>query len=271
MVWVDDFNKDDMKKAVYQATEIGKKWNILTPLVGFPILISFFVFGGVFPVLFGQTVSKSGNPMSNPVTEFEYGLALPGYFWLLYAISVWIFYTISYFFSKRNKVVAYKWNLLASIVMMVPIYYSIVYGFQFFVPLLGIRIFLWLIFIISVIYLFYYSLNRGTYEFSSYSVERRNLLLQTVLVLWGIHAILNFIFNGFDRIFARLLLSGIPLLLLFFTYGFTKILSSMITSIKLIKLIEKNQEHYREEFGYSIEAWYGKKSRQYKKWLKENI
>jgi len=45
---------------------------------------------------------------------------------------------------------------------------------------------------------------------------------------------------------------------------------STFSSLFNLNSVNKNQEKYREEYGYTIEEWYGKKSKMYKEHVKKS-
>ena len=72
-------------------------------------------------------------------------------------------------------------------------------------------------------------------------------------------------------LFLWLLMSGINL----FTHGFNNLLlvsffKSNVVTLENLNTVNKNQEKYREEYGYTIEEWYGKKSKMYKEHVKKS-
>ena len=141
----------EYRKIIDESSGMEEKWNMLTPIFIFPIIILLVVFVGSFLPTFGKTVSQSGEPLSVAVTPIEYNLEISGNVWVVISIMTWVMYFLAFIKSKRNKIQAYRWNQLASMLIMFPAYYSMFYGFQFFVPFLLIRIFYWLFFVVSII------------------------------------------------------------------------------------------------------------------------
>ena len=63
-----------------------------------------------------------------------------------------------------------------------------------------------------------------------------------------------------------------------FVAGFTYFLRTIFgiifqvqcSNTENLNAVNKNQEKYREEYGYTIEEWYGKKSKMYKEHVKKS-
>ena len=47
-------------------------------------------------------------------------------------------------------------------------------------------------------------------------------------------------------------------------------LKSYLVTLENLNAVNKNQEKYREEYDYTIEEWYGKKSKMYKEHVKKS-
>ena len=58
-----------------------------------------------------------------------------------------------------------------------------------------------------------------------------------------------------------------PILFGLFMVSFLK---SYLVTLENLNAVNKNQEKYREEYGYTIEEWYGKKSKMYKEYVKKS-
>lgn len=156
---------------------------------------------------FGKTVSQSGEPLSVAVTPIEYNLEISGNVWVVISIMTWVMYFLAFIKSKRNKIQAYRWNQLASMLIMFPAYYSMFYGFQFFVPFLLIRIFYWLFFVVSIIYLIWLFLTKRNPNIAITSRIDLKELSTILLVLWGISVVINLINRGFNHFMATFLLA----------------------------------------------------------------
>ena len=198
---------EEYRKIIDESSGMEEKWNILTPIFIFPIIILFVVFVGSFLPTFGKTVSQSGEPLSVAVTPIEYNLEISGNVWVVISIMTWVMYFLAFIKSKRNKIQAYRWNQLASMLIMFPAYYSMFYGFQFFVPFLLIRIFYWLFFVVSIIYLIWLFLTKRNPNIAITSRIDLKELSTILLVLWGISVVINLINRGFNHFMATFLLA----------------------------------------------------------------
>ncbi|HFI0344911.1 TPA: hypothetical protein ACGOWL_000300 [Streptococcus suis] len=257
-------SEEKYRTIINQASEMEKRWNVFTPILTFPLLISMFIFSGIFLTMFGKTVSQSGEELSISVTDIEYSLAIPGIVWFWVAIIAWFFYFCAFIKASRNKINAYRWNSFALLFLMLPTYYSMFYGFQFFVPFLIVRLFYWGLFLYSFAYLFYIIVKRDGADTLVITKEITQRATRVLLICWGLYAMLNVFVNGFSHFIARILLSVLPIFPILIIAVFTGVLRNFFSTLFVLNVIHKDQEHYRKEFGYSVEEWYGKKSKQAK-------
>ncbi len=94
--------------------------------------------------------------------------------------------------------------------------------------------------------------------------------LNVILFLWLLMSGINLFTNGLNNLLAHLLLALLPIspiLLGLFLVSFFK---SNLVTLENLNTVNKNQEKYREEYGYTIEEWYGKKSKIYKEHVKKS-
>lgn len=240
-----------------------EEWNMLTPIFGFPILILWFVFAGIFLPTFGKTVSQSGEPLSVAVTPIEYNLEISGNVWVVISIMTWVMYFLAFIKSKRNKIQAYSWNQIGLMLISLPTFYSIFYGFQFFVPFLVIRLVYWLLFLAAIIYIIIIIISKRIINLPSFTSNQKEYFMRILILLWVISALANFFVGGLNHIFARILLAIIPIFPPFIILAFVYVYSQCLSKLFILRDINTNQEYYRQELGYSLENWYGKKSRAY--------
>ena len=85
-------------------------------------------------------------------------------------------------------------------------------------------------------------------------LEKNNV----ILFLWLLMSGINLFTHGFNNLLAHLLLALLPIAPIFLGLFLVSFFKS------------KNQEKYREEYGYTIEEWYGKKSKMYKEHVKKS-
>ena len=261
--------EDKYKNIIEDAQELSRKWNVLVLIFGFPALIGFLLFGGFFVSTFGKSVSLSGELNSVSVTGLEYLIGLPNVFWGWLFVFSWFLYSIAYRMMHRNIIKAYLLNQLILLMMVIPIYYSIFYGIQFFVPFLLVRVLNWLMFVASVVYIFWQYVSKTVQSLPISSHITSKQLSTVLLVLWGISALSNLIHDGFQNILASVLLAAMPIFPPIIVIVFTLIFRGILSTLLALNILNADQEKYRKKFGYSVEDWYGKKSKQYKESLGE--
>lgn len=255
--------EDNYKQLIEEAFDVVKRWNIVSSIFLFPIFIIMCVFAGNYLPLFGKTVSKSGEPLSVSVTSFEYKLGIDSKVWLFVAILVWFIFLVATILSKRNKIQAYSWNQIGLMLISLPTFYSIFYGFQFFVPFLVIRLVYWLLFLAAIIYIIIIIISKRIINLPSFTANQKEYFMRILILLWIISALANFFVGGLNHIFARILLAIIPIFPPFIILAFVYVYSQCLSKLFILRDINTNQEYYRQELGYSPENWYGKKSRAY--------
>ena len=251
---------DELQRVSEEAITASKKIRLWTAIIIGPIYICMLLFIPLYGIKFGEAVSQQERTL---LTNFEYSLTIPnsvlGYLFLIF----WIVYFINYLVSNRNHIKAYIYNGIWGGLLALIAYYQFIVAFQFFVPLLIIRIFYWFLFVLSLIYIFYIIFTDTDFSMSIFQKVDTKILTNALLILWGISAILNLLISGFENLLAKLLLAAFPVAPLIFIFIFTNIYQSLISTLKSLFIINKNQEKYRQEFGYSVKDWYGKKSRAY--------
>lgn len=268
MVWVNNMKSDKYREVIDESSMMEEKWNLLTPVFVFPIIILFFVFVGFFLPIFGKTISQSGESLSVAVTPIEYNFTIPGHVWIVVSILTWALYYLAFIYSSRNKVQAYRWNQLASMLIMFPTLYSMFYGFQFFVPFLIVRLVYWLLFLAAVIYIVFVMISKRIIHLPSFTSKQIEYLKRILILLWIISASVNFFIGGFNHVFARILLSIVPIFPPCIILAFVSVYNQCLSKLFILRDINKNQEYYRQALGYSVKDWYGKKSKIYKESLK---
>ena len=256
------------REIIETAYSAMKKWNILYALVLFPTGIAFFLFVAYYIPSFGRLVSQTSSLVSNHITDFEYHLGVSGNILVVIFLIFWFLYFTTYILSKRNRIKAYLFGQVSFFLLVLLVYYSMFYGTQFFVPFLLLRIIYWIFFITSIAYITYFSFNTSSSSQITFPKLDKRLFTNLLLLLWGITAVLNIVTGEFNRLIARLLLSVTPIVPILLMIFFTRALCSQLLIIKSLRVVNRDQEKYRQEFGYSVKDWYGKKSRQYKESLK---
>ncbi|HFI0254401.1 TPA: hypothetical protein ACGO1F_001124 [Streptococcus suis] len=255
------------KQVIEDALIMGEKWNILTLILMFPLFIGMVIFVGYYVVSLGQLASKGGETFATNLTELESLLAFPTASWGWIFLISWLFFIFVYYRAKRNKIQACFYNNILIMAMILPSYYSVFYGTLFFVSSLFIRITYWSLFVGSLGYLVKSLFLKNQSKCFPISSESTKHFKNIILLLWLLNIFIRLFTNGFSSFFAKVLLAILPIIPLIVLMLFTTMYRAMASTMRVLYNINKNQEHYRKEFGYSIEDWYGKKSKQYKESL----
>lgn len=154
--------------------------------------------------------------------------------------------------------------------LLVILYYSLFIAALYLIPLVAVRIVYWIGFVLSLIYLIYILVTKQRAKkdfFTSLNIKK---FLNVILFLWLLMSGINLFTNGLNNLLAHLLLALLPIspiLLGLFLVSFFK---SNLVTLENLNTVNKNQEKYREEYGYTIEEWYGKKSKIYKEHVKKS-
>ena len=125
-------------------------------------------------------------------------------------------------------------------------------------------------FVLSLIYLIYILVTKQRARKDYFSSEYYKKFLNVILFLWLLMYGINLFTHGLNHFLAHLLLALLPIspiLLGLFLVSFFK---SNLVTLENLNTVNKNQEKYREEYGYTIEEWYGKKSKIYKEHVKKS-
>ncbi|HEM3705969.1 TPA: hypothetical protein U1C94_002356 [Streptococcus suis] len=261
----------DYREDIERAFDGMNRWNIFYSVFIFPIGVGFFLFAGYIVPGLGKAAVQSNRLFQNNLIDIEYLLGFSGNMLGLFFICCWIFYFCILYISKRNRIKAYLYYQIMFATISFVSLYSIFYGFQFFVPFLLIRMLNWLLLIGSVLVAIYKFMKNEKIPTFQFFQSQSKAITNIFLLIWGISAIFKVFSTGYDQLLAKILISVIPLAPPMLALFISSILLAQLQFLQKFVRIVKNQEHYRKEFGYSIEDWYGKKSKQYKKWLKENI
>ena len=141
---------------------------------------------------------------------------------------------------------------------------------QFFVPFLIIRIIYWLAYSVAVVYIIYSLITKSYTRVFDIDKEKIKKYTNVILALWFINFIAGILISGFKNLLAHLLLAILPIRSNLSHYYLNIIgVNQHFSSLFNLNEVNKNQEKYREEYGYTIEEWYGKKSKMYKEHVEE--
>ena len=179
-------------------------------------------------------------------------------------------YMIIYIISKRNRIYAYILNLLVLFTLIQLSIFGLFLGLQFFVPFLIIRIIYWLAYSAAVVYIVYSLTTKSYTRVFDIDKEKIKKYTNVILVLWFINFIAGILISGFKNLIAHILLALLPIAPIFLIIILISLSKSTFSSLFNLNEVNKNQEKYREEYGYSIEEWYGKKSKMYKEYVKKS-
>ena len=259
---------EEYKIIIDRAYVAMKKWNIFYILVIFPIGISFFLFAAYLIPSFGKSVSQTDYFKVNNITMFESKLGISDNVLIFSFLCFWILYIIVYIMSKRNRIKAYLLNQIVFLGLILLVYYAMFYGCQFFVNFFFLRMLYWMLFLVSIVYTGYSVFAQLAPDIHLILKINPKIFTNVLLIFWGVSAILNLFMKGFNHFLARILLAALPITPILLVLAFTGVVHSQVTLIKTLNVINKNQEKYRQEFGYSVKEWYGKKSKMYKESLK---
>ena len=153
--------------------------------------------------------------------------------------------------------------------VLVIFYYSWFIANLYFIPLVAIRIVYWIGFVLSLIYLVYILVTKQRASKDYFSSEYYKKFLNVILFLWLLMYGINLFTHGLNHFLAHLLLALLPISPILFGLFMVSFLKSYLVTLENLNAVNKNQEKYRKEYGYSIEEWYGKKSKMYKEHVKK--
>lgn len=265
MVWVKSM--DRKKQDVSNAIETTRRWNILMMMFVAPLFVGMCILAPYLLSTFGKYANQNQIGFAQPVTSLEFHLVLSdsllgGLFFICWAI-----YILIYIVSKQNRIKAYIINLYLMMTMFFVTCYGMFVGLQFFVPFLFIRLIYWILFFIAVCYIIYIVVTKHFSEVSYFTKDRTKKITNIILFLWAVCFISSIMLNNLENLIVQLILSMFPLAPIFIISIMIFWYRSSLSSLINLREVDQNQEQYRQEFGYSVEEWYGKKSRQYKEFL----
>ena len=219
----------------------------------------------ILPFLPGDSLLfAAGALAANPKMHFS--VLVFGILFLVY----WAMYMIIYIISKRNRIYAYLLNLLVLFTLIHLSIFGLFLGLQFFVPFLIIRIIYWLAYSVAVVYIIYSLITKSYTRVFDIDKEKIKKYTNVILALWFINFIAGILISGFKNLLAHLLLAILPIAPIFLIIILISLSKSTFSSLFNLNSVNKNQEKYREEYGYTIEEWYGKKSKMYKEHVKKS-
>ena len=260
---------DKIQKDINDALETTRRWNILVMIFVIPLFLGLCILAPWLAIGLGTYMSKNSITFLQPLTELEYQLIIPEKVFGILFLVYWAMYMIIYIISKRNRIYAYILNLLVLFTLIHLSIFGLFLGLQFFVPFLIIRIIYWLAYSVAVIYIFYSLITKSYTRVFDIDKEKIKKYTNVILALWFINFIAGILISGFKNLLAHLLLALLPIAPIFLIIILISLSKSTFSTLFNLNEVNKNQEKYREEYGYTIEEWYGKKSKMYKQYVKK--
>ena len=261
---------DKIQKDINDALETTRKLNIVKAIFGLPLYSFLIVWGTYFPMGILRLASKNGHELVTQLTSVEKGLIPPdSFFGFLFLFSLLCFISF-YIISKRNRIKAYLLTQILQLILFVIFYYSWFIAILYLIPLVAIRIVYWIGFVLSLIYFIYIFVTKQRARkdfFASLNIKK---FLNVILFLWLLMSGINLFTHGLNHFLAHLLLALLPISPILFGLFMVSFLKSYLVTLENLNAVNKNQEKYREEYGYTIEEWYGKKSKMYKEHIKKS-
>ena len=268
---------DKIQKDINDALETARRLSLVKAIFGLSLYSLMVMIGTSLPISVFRMASEAGYdpaiPLTSMVTQLtsvEKGLIPPdSFFGFLFLFSLLCFISF-YIISKRNRIKAYLLTQILQLILFVIFYYSWFIANLYFIPLVAIRIVYWIGFVLSLIYFIYIFVTKQRARkdfFASLNIKK---FLNVILFLWLLMSGINLFTHGLNHFLAHLLLALLPISPILFGLFMVSFLKSYLVTLENLNAVNKNQEKYREEYGYTIEEWYGKKSKMYKEHVKKS-
>ena len=261
---------DKIQKDINDALETTRKLNIVKAIFGLPLYSFLIVWGTYFPMGILRLASKNGHELVTQLTSVEKGLIPPDSFFGFLFLFCWCYFICCYIITKRNRIKAYLMTQIFQLFLLVILYYSLFIAALYLIPLVAVRIVYWIGFVLSLIYLIYILVTKQRAKkdfFASLNIKK---FLNVILFLWLLMSGINLFTHGLNNLLAHLLLALLPISPIFLGLFLVSFFKSNVVTLENLNTVNKNQEKYREEYGYTIEEWYGKKSKMYKDHVKKS-
>lgn len=261
---------DKIQKDINEALETARRLNLVKAFFGLSLYSLMVMIGTSLPINLFRMASEAGHELFTQLTSVENSLIPPDSFFGFLFLLCCSHFTCFYIISRRNRIKAYLMTQIFQLFLLVITYYSWFIGALYLIPLVAVRIVYWIGFVLSLIYLIYILVTKQRAKkdfFTSLNIKK---FLNVILFLWLLMSGINLFTNGLNNLLAHLLLALLPIspiLLGLFLVSFFK---SNLVTLENLNTVNKNQEKYREEYGYTIEEWYGKKSKIYKEHVKKS-
>lgn len=260
---------DKIQKDINDALETTRGWNILVMIFVMSLYSFLITWTSYFPMAMLRLASEDGHELVTQLTSVENSLIPPTSFFVFLFLFCWLSFISFYIISKRNRIKAYLLTQIIQLFLLVILYYSWFIGALYLIPLVVIRIVYWIGFVLSLIYLVYILATKQRASKDYFSSEHYKKFLNVILFLWLLMYGINLFTNGLNHFLAHLLLALLPVSPIFLGLFLVSFFKSNVVTLENLNAVNKNQEKYREEYGYTIEEWYGKKSKMYKEHIKK--
>ena len=261
---------DKIQKDINDALDPTRRLNLVKIIFVAPFFSLMIMLGTSLPINLFRMASEAGHELVTQLTSVEKGLIPPdSFFGFLFLFSLLCFISF-YIISKRNRIKAYLLTQILQLILFVIFYYSWFIANLYFIPLVAIRIVYWIGFVLSLIYFIYIFVTKQRARkdfFASLNIKK---FLNVILFLWLLMSGINLFTHGLNHFLAHLLLALLPISPILFGLFMVSFLKSYLVTLENLNAVNKNQEKYREEYGYTIEEWYGKKSKMYKEHVKKS-
>ena len=260
---------DKIQKDTNDALETTRKWNPLLMIFAMPLYLFLIIWASYFPMGVLRLASEDGHELVIQLTSIENSLIPPASFFGFLFLFSWLCFISFYIISKRNRIKAYLLTQILQLILFVIFYYSWFIAILYLIPLVAIRIVYWIGFVLSLIYFIYIFVTKQRARkdfFASLNIKK---FLNVILFLWLLMYGINLFTHGLNHFLAHLLLALLPVSPILFGLFMVSFLKSYLVTLENLNAVNKNQEKYREEYGYTIEEWYGKNSKMYKEHIKK--
>ena len=267
---------DNIQKDINEALDPTRRLNLLKIIFVAPLFSLMTMLATTLPISLFRMASEAGRdpavPLTSMVTQLtsvENSLIPPNSFFGFLFLFCWFCYICFYIISQRNRIRAYLLSQIIQLFLLVILYYSWFIGALYLIPLVVIRIVYWIGFVLSLIYLVYILVTKQRASKDYFSSEYYKKFLNVILFLWLLMYGINLFTHGLNHFLAYLLLALLPISPIFLCLFLVSFFKSSVVTLENLNAVNKNQEKYREEYGYTIEEWYGKKSKMYKEHIKK--
>ena len=261
---------DKIQKDINEALETARRLSLVKAIFGLSLYSLMVMIGTSLPISVFRMASEDGHELVIQLTSIENSLIPPASFFGFLFLFSWLCFISFYIISKRNRIKTYLLTQVLQLILFIIFYYSWFIAILYLIPLVVIRIVYWIGFVLSLIYLIYILVTKQSASKDYFSSEYYKKFLNVILFLWLLMYGINLFTHGLNHFLAHLLLALLPVSPIFLGLFLVSFFKSNLVTLENLNAVNKNQEKYREEYGYTIEEWYGKKSKMYKEHVKKS-